>query len=172
MLGNGPRSRRRIVILSSTAGLIALVGLLLLSAGEADAQVEANRLFNDECLVEGVDTFDDVILTGVATHERGTGDVYQAICDTDPDGDCWAFSMNRGSQTTVLTVGLPSGRYDWFVCAWNGSVRDVVANLSGGAVLFTGPVAESGASTRIVGLDHSRVPRDLRRLVRKLHRRP
>lgn len=167
MLGIG-RSASRLFRGALVLGVVLVLAVLTVAV--ADAQVQANRLFDEECLVRGFDTFDDVIMTGVATHQRGTGDVYQAICDADPDGDCWAFSMNRGSQTTVLTLGLPSGQYDWFVCAWNGSARRVVANLSGGAVLFTGPVAEGAEKAQTVELGSSRVPEDLRRLVRKLDR--
>ena len=149
--------------------LAVLVTALALPA-TAEAQLRANRLFDEECLAEDFTAFDDVIMTALATHQSGFGDVYQAICD---DEDCWGFSINRFAAVNVLTTGLTAGEYTWFVCAWNGTVRRVVANLSGGAAIFTPEPAGPGrGDSRILELDDPRVPEGLRRLVAKLGRVP
>jgi hypothetical protein len=133
-------------------------------ATDATAQVRATRLPDEACIVNDFTSFDEVVMTSVATHSGGAGDVYQAICD---DEDCWGFSINRLSGVNVLTTGLTPGEYSWYVCAWNGSVRRVVANLSGGAALFfRRPEARLG----IVELSDPSIPESLRRFDARLDR--
>lgn len=142
-----------------------LLVLALLLPSLAEAQVRAGRLDNDTCLVSDFISFDDVVMTAVATHDSGSGDVYQAICD---DEDCWGFSINRGSAINVLTTGLTPAEYEWFVCAWNGSVRKVVANLTGGPALYGR--RSDGLQARKVHLDSEEVPEGLRRYAARLAR--
>ena len=142
--------------------LLALAALLLPAA--ADAQVRASRLSDQTCIVEEFTSFDEVVMTSAATHDGGTGDVYQAICD---DEDCWGFSINRLSGVNVITTGLTPGTYSWSICAWNGSVRRVVANISGGPALFF----RRGSQQRgEVGLSDPSVPEGLRRFHDRLDR--
>lgn len=147
--------------------LLLLVSVALVwPAGEADAQLRTNRLRPDTCLTGEFSAFDDVIMTALASHQAGRGDVYQAICDEE---DCWGFSINRGASVNVLTTGLTPGEYTWYVCAWNGVVRRVVANLAGGAALFL-PAGARGPDTesRSVSLTDPDLPEDLRRFVARL----
>ena len=155
------------------AGLaVAAMLLALLPADTAEAQLRTNRLGDEQCVVGEFTSFDDVIMTALATHQSGGGDVYQAICD---DEDCWGFSINRAAAVNVLSIGLTPGEYTWYVCAWNGSVRRVVANLAGGAALYrptsTRPGdAESEAET--LSLQDPRVPDAVRRFAERLGRVP
>lgn len=135
-----------------------------LAAGDAEAQIRAARLPDEACIVNDFTSFDDVIMTSAATHDGGGGDVYQAICD---DEDCWGFSINRLSGVNVLTTGITPGEYSWYVCAWNGSVKRVVANLSGGAALFFRTAAERRG---VVELADPSVPDALRRFHARLDR--
>ncbi len=128
--------------------------------------MRANRLDNEICLVSDFLSFDDVVMTAVATHDSGSGDLYQAICD---DEDCWGFSINRGPHINVMTTGLTPAEYEWFVCAWNGSVKKVVANLTGGAALFA-RARPDAVEARRVRLDSEEVPERLRRYAGRLAR--
>lgn len=143
---------------------LLLVVASTLVVTDAEAQVRAARLPDEACVVSDFTSFDDVIMTSAATHDGGGGDVYQAICD---DEDCWGFSINRLSGVNVLTTGLTPGEYSWYVCAWNGSVRRVVANLSGGAALFFRAAAERRG---IVAISDPSVPESLRRFHARLDR--
>lgn len=164
------RARSRVPLSLTAAALVVGAIVLVVPLGRADAQVRANRLFNDECLIADFTAFDDVVMTAVATHHSGFGDVYQAICD---DEDCWGFSINRFAAVNVLTTGLTAGEYTWYVCAWNGSVRRVVGNLSGGAALFAPELARSASEGGIrVSLDDPRIPEDVRRFAARLGRVP
>jgi hypothetical protein len=140
-------------------------------AGSAAAQVRAGRLNNDNCIAEEFTSFDDVVMTATAAHFGGAGDVYQAICDLGGDQDCWGFSINRNAGVNALTTGITAGEYVWYVCAWNGSVRNVVANLAGGTALFSqrGPDA---AAARVLELADSGIPEDIRRFASRLDRLP
>lgn len=158
--------RRRTVAVAA----LVLAALILLPAGSAEAQLRANRLAPDSCLVGDFSSFDDVIMTALATHQSGAGDVYQAICD---DEDCWGFSINRAAAVNVLTTGLTPGEYTWFVCAWNGSVRKVVANIAGGSALYTPASAAPGTEPgRVMTLDDPRIPDAVRRFAERLGRVP
>ena len=137
-------------------------------AGTAEAQLRSSRLNNDTCLAEDFTAFDDVIMTATAAHFSGAGDVYQAICDAE---DCFGFSINRGAQVNAMTTGITAGEYTWFVCAWNGSVRSVVANLSGGAVIFMPARSPEPAGT-VLALADPRVPEQVRRFASRLGRVP
>lgn len=151
-------------VLASTVFTLLLLGA---AVTVAEAQVRTGRLNDDSCLVNDFTAFDDVVMTAVATHDSGGGDVYQAICD---DEDCWGFSINRGSQVNVMTTGLTLGDYQWFVCAWNGSVRRVVANLAGGVAIFARGSRQAALQPRRVGLDAEGVPESLRRFAARLQR--
>lgn len=143
---------------------LLLVVASTLVVAEAEAQVRAGRLPDEACVVNDFTSFDDVIMTSAATHDGGGGDVYQAICDSE---DCWGFSINRLSGVNVLTTGLTPGEYTWYVCAWNGSVKRVVANLSGGAALFFRTAAERRG---VVEISDPSVPESLRRFHARLDR--
>ena len=168
MSAHGTRAIRLSLLVASTALALAV----LLIPQSADSQVKALRLRNDTCLLRGFTSADDVVMTAVAIHSGGLGDVYQAICDAD---DCFGFSINRGAAANVLTTGLTAGDYDWFICAWNGQARRVVANLSGGAALY-GPKSGSARAAlelhagddRIVDLASDAAPAALARFVERL----
>lgn len=164
------RSIRSLCRLLRPALFVAALAAVLALATDAEAQLRARRLFNDQCLVGEFTSFDDVVMTAAATHHAGAGDVYQAICD---DEDCWGFSINRFASVNVLTTGLTVGDYTWYVCAWNGSVRLVVANLSGGAALFSPELARQDATVgQRMSLHDPRIPDDLRRFAARLGRVP
>lgn len=158
----------RLLLLAGMATAMVLAALLY--ATPAEAQLRTNRLGNERCLVGEFTTFNDVIMTALATHQSGGGDVYQAICD---DEDCWGFSINRAAAVNVLTTGLTPGEYTWFVCAWNGAVRRVVANLAGGAALYRPEGASAGREHEaVVSLHDPSVPDALRRFAARLGRVP
>lgn len=163
-LHGGPR-------LLSGAGRLAACLLVLGTAalaGTAEAQLRSGRLNNDTCLAEDFTAFDDVVMTATAAHFSGAGDVYQAICDAE---DCFGFSINRDAQVNALTTGITAGEYTWFVCAWNGSVRSVVANLSGGAAIFI-PARVPERASQVLDLADPRVPEQVRRFAARLGRVP
>lgn len=144
--------------------LLTALAALLLSPAAAQAQVRAARLNDQACIAEDFTSFDDVVMTSAATHDGGVGDIYQAICD---DEDCWGFSINRLSGVNVLTTGLTPGEYTWYICAWNGSVRRVVANLTGGSALFYRRAEQRRSE---VTISDPSVPETLRRFHARLDR--
>lgn len=163
LLSPQARVRFPFLLLFSSSLLI----LLAILPAEAQAQISASRLDDEECLVGTFIAFEEVVMTSVATHVSGSGDVYQAICD---DEDCWGFSINRDAGVNVLTTGLTVGEYDWFVCAWNGSVKKVVGNLTGGPALFSSRLAGNGSAMRRLNINDARVPEGIRRFARRLDR--
>jgi hypothetical protein len=143
---------------------IALAALLM--PADAEAQVRAGRLPDGSCVASDFTSFDDVVMNSVATHDGGGGDVYQAICDS---ADCFGYSINRLSGVNLLTTGLTPGEYTWYVCAWNGSVRRVVANLTGGPALF---LRRSAPDRAVVDIADEAVPEGIRRFYARLQRTP